>query len=200
MGELFADPLPMTTAAPSGEPGYLFETPLPVILIGGASGASTPGATGATGASGAGGSGSSGGLLARLQYAPTETASYSILSTSPAAVDATNLTLAFTAPTTGDVLVRLVAAINTVTGGCNFCVLDHTGHAQYGFSVFAGPGTGATESAVCDFLITGLTSGDVYQIDFGWCSPTFANMAVTGQTGVPSPNYASPALMEIWSA
>ncbi len=51
MGNLFADPLPMTTAAPSGEPGYLFETPLPVTLIGGASGASTPGATGATGAS-----------------------------------------------------------------------------------------------------------------------------------------------------
>jgi hypothetical protein len=55
----------------------------------------------------------SSGLLARIQYAPSSASTYLTTSGTIAAVDAANLTIAFTAPASGDVLL---AEFGSTTG------------------------------------------------------------------------------------
>ena len=52
-------------------------------------------------------SGGGGGLLARVYYAPASYVSNVSATTVLAVIDATNLTISFTVPASGDVLVRL---------------------------------------------------------------------------------------------
>jgi hypothetical protein len=141
-----------------------------------------------------------GGLLAVVQYAPAIFTNYAMSSATPAAVDVTNLTIAFTAPASGKVLVRLAGTLGSVIGNGYFCLLDHTTAAQVSYSVFASTTQNATNIVAADFLITGLTPAGGYQYDWGWCTTTSMNMNVIGGTGIPTTNYASPAVMEVFSA
>jgi hypothetical protein len=152
--------------------------------------------------------GGGGGLLARVQYAPSVLTTYSTASATPSAMDATNLTISFTAPASGDVLVRLSACANQgdLPRSGYFCLLDHTTGAQVGDSQYVvGPNTSTFTLAVSvPFLVTGLAPGTAYQYDWGFFeSSTAINgifVLVQGAQGVPGNLYSSPAVMEVWSA
>jgi hypothetical protein len=154
-------------------------------------------------ASPAGGSG----LLAYIQYAPTGGTEYSSASGTPVTVDATNLTVSFTAPSSGKVLVRLTGAgeIDNVGIDAYWCLLDHTSHAQVGNTSFVGWGISGGNVSLASpvFLITGLVPGTVYQYDWGYFNSgggSYTYLWVEGDQGVPTKNRAAPATMEVWSA
>jgi len=140
-----------------------------------------------------------------------------------APVDAAHLTVAFTAPASGRVLVRLSGLIQppytdqpdtslwSVWG-----VLDHTTGDQYGKTV--GPidnmPNATVESGTPDqcvsvpLLITGLTAGKPYQFDWGHAVATnspgttaTAYVVNWGETG-PGQGAAGSTIpvMEVWSA
>jgi hypothetical protein len=168
----------------------------------------TADSTQADGVKWAAASGGGGGLLARVQYAPSVLHTYSTVSATPSAMDATNLTISFTAPASGDVLVRLSACANqgdSLRSGY-FCLLDHTTGAQVGDSQYVvGPNTDTFTLAVSvPFLVTGLAPGTAYQYDWGFFESSAATngifVLVQGAQGVPGNLYSSPAVMEVWSA
>ena len=218
---MFSDPMPVTLGEPSGEPGYLFNDPLPVVIVGGGgSGAGSQGATGATGARGATGAGATGAtgaggggsssLLACMEYAPSSLAAYTTTSTSPVAIDATNLTISFIAPASGAVLVRLSGVMGEDNGVLTWtgywCLLDHTSQSVVGKVRPIAAYESVWQPAITSmpFLLTGLTPGTTYQVDWGWFAYSGSlpklSMHIVGATGTPTDYWACPANMEVWSA
>ena len=155
-----------------------------------------------------------GGLLACVQYAPAVFHPYATYTDIPAVADATNLTIAFTAPASGKVLVRLtaVAQVLDVAGQTGYwCLMDHTTGAQVGTSVLVEnvtSGSTAAQDVVwplsVPILVTGLTPGGSYQYDWGFMEGSHSaggfHMYVQGGTGILLTFYAGPAVMEVWSA
>jgi hypothetical protein len=139
-------------------------------------------------------------LLARVQYAPSSYASNESTSITLVAVDATNLTIAFTVPASGDVLVRLTGAVILPALAYGYwALLDHTSHAQVGDTVLAGYAGNFQSTAA--FLITGLTPGANLQYDWAYAtSVTAIYLPVQGAQGIPSGVNGAPAVMEVWSA
>ena len=140
------------------------------------------------------------GLIARVQYAPSSYASNPSTSTSLVAVDATNLTIAFTVPASGDVLVRLTGAcILPATAYGYWALLDHTSGFQVGDTVLAGYSGNFQSSAA--FLITGLTPAANLQYNWAYAtSLTAIYLPVQGAQGIPGGTNGAPAVMEVWSA
>jgi hypothetical protein len=156
-------------------------------------------------------SGGGGGLLASVQYAPATLATYNTKSATPAAVDATNLTVSFVAPASGKVIVRLSAAGYTADNGVSllFCLLDHTSHAQVGNTGLGcwgsvGVGQNYIPTISVPILVTGLSPGTTYQYDWGYMESTGGSLGssifVIGVQGVPGTVYAGPATIEVLSA
>jgi hypothetical protein len=116
-----------------------------------------------------------------------------------AALDATNLTISFVAPASGDVLVRLSGSADTVGASNYWGLCDHTTLAQVGFTACVASITYTTIFAAPAFLITGLVAGNIYQYDWAGLG-TVANLTVQGATGAPSQPNAGPAVMEVWAA
>jgi hypothetical protein len=175
-------------------------------VIGGASGGGGSGA-GATGATGAQGLGANGGLLAYVEYAPSTPTTYTTTSATLAAVDTTNLTISFTAPASGNVLVRVTACCNENDSGDiqgYLALLDHTSHAQVGYSanVAASNVAGMIANVSPVWLITGLVEGDSYQYDvaFGVASGAVTGLHIFAQGNTGCENYGGPVMMEVWSA
>ncbi len=160
----------------------------------------TADSTQTTGMKWAAASGGGGGLLARVQYAPAVYAANESTSTSLVVVDAVHLTIPFTAPASGDVLVRLTGAcVLPVTAYGYWALLDHTTAAQVGDTALAGYSGNTLTSA--PFLVTGLVSGDAYQYDWAYAtSLTAIYLPVQGAQGIPDGVNTSPAVMEVWSA
>ena len=141
------------------------------------------------------GSSSGGGLLTAITYNPASTTSLSTSSATFVDADATNLKVTFTAPASGQVLVRLTAA-RTSSG---------TSPVQY-WNVRSGgsdiAGTGGVISATTTrsrnshaVIVSGLTSGNSYTYTWGHM--------VTGTTATSTISVGStdgPATMEVWSA
>jgi len=136
-------------------------------------------------------SGTSVALLGLKQYAPGSNSTYSISSATVTDVDATNLAVTFTAPSTGNILVRLSA------------LMSPSGAQDVGWAVRDGSTTvktiyvtDAITGAVryhASFAVTGLTPGNSYTYKFAWYR------AVTGTWTM----YVGPdrqAVMEIWAA
>jgi hypothetical protein len=158
--------------------------------------------------------GGGGGLLACVQYAPAVFQSYATFTDIPAVVDSTDLTIAFTAPASGKVLIRLTAVAQVLdsTGQTGYwCLMDHTTGAQVGTSVLVETVTSGTTAAAdvawpfsIPILVTGLTPGSAYQYDWGFFEgshgPGGFHMYVQGGTGVLPTSYAGPAMMEVWAA
>lgn len=140
------------------------------------------------------------GLLALLQYAPASEETVTV--TTLAAFDTTNLTLAFTAPASGHVLVRLTGAVRNVGGSGYFALLDHTSHAQVGNTAFLQQGLGGTTETISVVIaVTGLTGGTSYQYDWaGIGVSAYTDMFCQGAQGTPGTAYTGPATMEIWAA
>jgi len=151
----------------------------------------------------------SGALLASMQYAPTVLDNI-VLSTTLAALDTTNLTLALTVPASGKVTIEVEFYGQTVdtTGGNVMAVglLNHTGGAQLGKTIpIAQPGVSGTTfliRSVATFLLTGLTPGAL-QVDFAaGCSNTTTGSAAIyaqGVTGNPTISTSGPLIMQAFA-
>jgi len=146
--------------------------------------------------SGGGGGGGGTGLLQVNAYNPGTLATYTTTSATDADVDATNMAVTFTVPTSGRVLVRLSAMTYNFAN-----TLAHTWTIRSGSTTVAkrqqsyvqtGNPIGFPGSA--SFYITGLTAGAsvTYKwghfVDAGGNGRTYAGGAV------------GPAVMEVWEA
>jgi hypothetical protein len=141
-------------------------------------------------------------LLAAVQYAPSVIATYDLTATSITAVDATNLTISFTAPTSGDVLVRL-SGFTTLEGAVagtsylQFGLVTHGTSTQVGgLACMLAPATNTTwgMNLSAQFLLTGL-SGTV-SLDWAYKNVSGDNAYLqAGAAGV-----SAPAILEAWSA
>jgi hypothetical protein len=144
-------------------------------------------------------------LLAVHQYAPASYANYSSTSLTLAAMDRTNLTVSFTAPTSGNVIADLTATANitTTVGSVLWGLLDHTSGNLYGVLLDACATTSLQTYSVTQ-LITGLTPGNSYQMDWALASTTTSQTAHTYAGGTASKTYSatspSPAVMKVWAA
>lgn len=141
-----------------------------------------------------GGGGGPTALLAVKQHRPSTTASYSTTSTTYADVDATNLVVTFTAPASGQVLVRLNAyAATGASTGLDWNLRDSVGDvANTGTATYSG---GSVEfRRTVTMVVSGLTAGTSYTWKWGHRRESGTGGATT---------YAGlrfPAVMEIWSA
>lgn len=139
------------------------------------------------------------GLLASVQYAPSVYGAPQTTSETPAAVDTTNLTISFTAPLSGNVLVRVTGAMYIDNATSFLCMFTHDTATQVTDSMFLGSATGQT--AFCaSAVVTGLTAGTSYQWDLGFmCNGTVFVLLIQGGTGVTG-GPGGPLVMEIWAA
>lgn len=150
--------------------------------------------------------------LAIVQYAPTTLATYA-LTTSLATLDATNLTISFTVPANGQVLIEVdmwgfVQAL-TSEGLVAFGLFTHSTTTQRGFTTastgFQVTATGATVASFnvmhrVRFLLTGLTAGPL-QLDLAAGSNTTGlNVYSQGPTGAPSTSVAAPTIIRALAA
>ena len=144
-----------------------------------------------------------GGLIGCTQYGPSARTGKTTTSTSLAAIDTTNMTVSFTAPASGQVLVRLTAFVVTAAGVSSFWALfTHGTTTQVGNSMQYASGAGnVTVTTAC--LVTGLTPGTTYQWDWAWgVQSGTATIEIQATTGVPA-SFAlqgAPAVMEVWAA
>ena len=144
-----------------------------------------------------GGSGSGSGagtLLALKEEKAAHT--YSTVSTTLADVDATNMAVTFTAPASGNILVRLTAYCDQA-GTSEFgrwSLRESTSDiAGAGGSVIRAPDGGGT--ATVAFKLTGVTAGaHTYKWSYKTTAATGAHRILVGAGGDDQP----PAVMEVW--
>jgi hypothetical protein len=160
------------------------------------------GATAAEWAAASGG----GGLLAITKYAPATNTIFSTTSTSLADLDTTNLSITFTVPSSGKVIVRLSAyADNSSSAQQYFWALRTTAPALVsGASVGPNRDTnGQTQTG--DIYITGLTPAAsvtyrwAHGITGGATGRVIAGPGVTSST-VSTSDMFQPAIMQVWTA
>jgi hypothetical protein len=130
---------------------------------------------------------------------------YATSSATLTAMDTTNLTISFTAPASGDVLVRLTADASVPTNiAVMWGLLDHTSHSLVGNAVAYVTTSNLGSSYSVALLITGLSSGTSYQYDWAQGLNVTGTQGLTfgGGTGSTSltQSMASPFVMEVWSA
>ena len=112
----------------------------------------------ATGAAAAGGGGASTAHLAVKAYAPgSDTSVGTTTSTTFVDLDATNAAITFTAPASGNVIVRLTG-LQSGSGGPYFWGLREAS-SNIGTPVRIGDGSVAGSGAVATFYLTGISSG-----------------------------------------
>ncbi len=149
-------------------------------------------------------SGGSGGLLAYTSYAPASNTVVSTTSTTLADLDATNLQITFTVPSTGHVLVKLTAYTDL-----SVSTQQYFWGLRDGSGLVSGSAGGAFRSvdgmvAASSFVITGLTPSA--SLTWKW-----AHGVTGGATGrtiygpgtqatVSTSGNFMPAIMEVWTA
>ena len=152
--------------------------------------------------SGVAGGGGGSGILAVVQYAPAVYTGLTTTSGSLAAIDATHLTIPFTAPASGKVLVRLVGhGLNTSGNNLYWALLDHTSHSQVGYTWSVNEGANGS-SLAAEFYITGLTGAMGYQYDWAHAvSGGTGYFVCQGYTTIAGAQVdAAPAVLTVWSA
>jgi hypothetical protein len=156
-----------------------------------------------------------GALLASATYGPTTQTTYDLTGTL-AALDTTNLTIAFTAPASGKVRVTAsmyaVVAPTLTVGDVNSIAVGlfvHGTTTQVGSvgqltglqSVSSTQSQRVISTAQYMTIITGLTTGSSYQYDVAaqylGATPSVAQVIVDSGTGS---NNAGPALLAVYSA
>ena len=119
--------------------------------------------------------GSSSAVLAQKIYNPGTLASYTITATSQTDVDATNLAVTFTAPSSGNVLVTLTAGFQIPNGAASAYTTLYWGLRESTTLIFESFMFGGAflSSAAWDqmgtarFVVTGLTSGSSHTYKWG---------------------------------
>ncbi len=147
-------------------------------------------------------------LLARTFYTPPSQASYVVASgavgSAGQVLDPTNLTVAFTAPPSGTVIVRLQAL---AYAGANdsqvWYLVGHGTTAPIGFPanvIFNDSSGGGGALVTAEFLLGGLTPGVRYQYD--WAATATANTTAYLYVGpgATSTGGAGAAVMEVLAA
>lgn len=145
-----------------------------------------------TGLTGVGGSGTS--LLGVTRYQPGTDTTIRTFTTSDALVDGTNLTVTFTAPASGNVIVRFTGVPNTsATAGTEEYWTLWEGGALIGTHRRKVAGPNLFNSVMASYYVTGISAGShTYQ----WAGyKASANAALLSG----GPTYGA-ALMEVWSA
>jgi hypothetical protein len=140
------------------------------------------------------------GILAVAQYAPASLATYNVTAAALTALDTTNLTVTFTVPDSGAVVVEFQAVMAGPTGHVlALGLLNHTGGAQLGktYSTVLSGGAAAAVKTVRWYL-TGLTAGASLGIDIagsvvGGTGKVFAQ----GATGGANDTAAGPATIVV---
>lgn len=140
--------------------------------------------------------GGGGGLLAYTVYDPASEETKSTTSTSFVDVDAANLAVTFTAPSSGKVLIRLTA----------LALLGTTATTRVYWNLCQGSNNISGSAGVVTVyshehrishavVLTGLTSGNEYTYKWGFRSGYYAHSARINVGGD-----AGPAVMEVWAA
>lgn len=147
-------------------------------------------------------SGPSGVALATVAYNPASLATYTTSSTSFVAVDATNLTISFTVPASGKVIIVLEAAGKGITATTDlwWAVGPHSGGVATGSG---GSMTSLSNSTRCreTILLTGLTPGAAVQYDWLYGSDTTGQSVsmFAGGTGLAGSGTGA-AIMAVYAA
>lgn len=145
-----------------------------------------------------------GALLTFVSYAPASPGvTYSGTAQALAAVDATNLTVSFVAPTSGTVLVRqsAIGYMNSATFQGWWGIVTHGTSTVVGVPALVTQ-VAAPESLSTVQVITGLTSGQTYQWDWAFGSNNASgttHIIALGSTGTLA-TPGGPAAMEVWVA
>jgi len=141
--------------------------------------------------------------LTRTSYAPATATTYAATTTA-AAADATNLTVTFTAPSTGKVRVVLEGAWNA--GGSSvsyYWLLRNTGTSTNvaGSERAIAPSGAASGRARVEIVVSGLTSGSSYTLAWAhrFLSANSANLYAGGSTNEFSGTNYGPAVMEVYA-
>ena len=117
---------------------------------------------------------------------------YTISTTSPADVDATNMVITFTAPASGKVLVRLTAYNYPPGSGYHIWYGLREGTTNIG-QVIACEGTTTSDTiASCPIYLTGLSAGSHTYKWAAWVDSGSANLYYGANAG--------GATMEVWAA
>lgn len=149
-----------------------------------------------------GAGGGSGGILAVVEYAPGSVVD-KVPTTSLAAVDSTNLTISFTAPSSGKVLVRLSADGQADTSASDnimsWGLVTHGTTTQQGNLYSTSQtlsGANMRIRITTTIYVTGLTGGTAYQFDWAYLATgTGCHMRYGGASG-----NEGPALMIVEAA
>ena len=149
-------------------------------------------------------------LLAYKQYSPgsATTLASAINNNTFQVIDSTNLSITFTAPANGNVLVRLSARAgrnDNTTNRVWWGLLDGGGTYVTGSGAKIIDSTGLVIAESCAFMITGLTPGNSYT--WRWAhrpdvsgATSKATLLVGGDPNDTVNNNAhGPAVMEIWA-
>lgn len=139
-----------------------------------------------------GGGASDGGLLAYTAYDPGTLANYTTTSTTFVDVNATNLAVTFTAPSSGKVLVRLTATCQISGSGATMDWSLRTGTTDLATN-FRVAATVNVEARSVPLIITGLTPGTSYTYKWSYRRTAAAGTNVTIYAGAG----AGAATMEV---
>jgi hypothetical protein len=143
--------------------------------------------------------GAASGLLAVNQYAPATTTIFSTTSATRADVDATNMVVTFTAPASGNVLVRLSTWADIGTANVlYFSLRESTSNLGYPVMVLRG----ATQQvyAAAAIYLTGVSAGShTYKWAFATDGTGTAGRIIVGQSAGTGTQFG-PGVMEVWAA
>jgi hypothetical protein len=155
-------------------------------------------------------SGSSGGggtnIIGVTQYGPASLATYSFTSTTLTAIDTTNVTVSFTVPASGNVLVTFQASMDTpATADIGLGLLNHSGGAQLGFTQSnvqgsVGAGAASIQRFTVTWYLTGLGAGTLgIDVAAGSTAAT-AHIYAQGSAGAVSAAKTGPAILVVQAA
>jgi len=145
-----------------------------------------------------------GAVLGTCQYAPATLAHFQTSSVTIAPMDTAHLTVSFTAPASGNIMVILsaCAAAPSTAVEVVWALTDHTSGAIYGNQQSVCQTTAPNHYTV-QVMVSGLTPGTVYQMDWAQGSSTASSQVTTYAMGVSSltasPSNHSPATMTVFS-
>lgn len=142
-------------------------------------------------------SGGSAALLAVNKYAPSSQTIYTVSGgTTYADVDSTNMKVTFTAPASGNVIVRLSAMADATTNDLCWALRESTTDLEGG-RVLRTTANGSV--VVFDIYLTGISAGShTYKWSFA-ASASGGSQRIIVQDGIGATHWPA-ALMQVWSA
>lgn len=151
-------------------------------------------------------------LLAKTVYAPGTAVTYTASTTANTltVLDTTNLTISFTAPASGAVLIRLTGFLANASGSvaATWGLVTHGGTTLVApVALMTGGASSPTGVKSAAILVSGLTPGTTYTYDWVHSQSTTSSLTLVAQgyqtqvgavlSATPT---GAPAAMEVWSA